>query len=158
MWFSDFTLRRPLLAVLLALAALALSCAGDALAQAATQSERLAIVSARQGGVAELDRESAEQLFLGRRTSLPGGRTVTLVDLPAGRIRDQFYLQLTRKNPSQIRAYWSRLVFTGRATPPREAANVDEARSIVLSTPGAIAYLPLDAAHDPDLVILLTLD
>ena len=79
----------------------------------------LAIVSARQGGISELDRESAEQLYLGRRATLPSGRAVTLVDLPAGPARDQFYLQLTRKNPSQIRAYWSRLVFTGRAQPQR---------------------------------------
>ena len=61
-------------------------------------------------------------------------------------------------HPSQIRAYWSRLVFTGRAQPPREAADADEVRRLLQSTPGAIAYLPLDAARDPELVILLELD
>lgn len=154
MLFSDHALRRHMLAALLALAALALSHTGGAQAQTQT----LAVVSAREGGMTELDRESAEQLYLGRRTTLPNGRAVTLVDLPAGPIRDRFYLQLTRKNPSQIRAYWSRLVFTGRAQPPREATDADEARRIVLSSPGAIAYLPLEAALDPSLVILLTLD
>jgi hypothetical protein len=154
MSFSEHALRRRLLAVLLALAMLALAHAGGAQAQAQT----LAVVSAREGGATELDRESVEQLYLGRLTTLPNGRAVTLVDLPAGPIRDRFYFQLTRKNPSQIRAYWSRLVFTGRAQPPREATDANEALRIVLSTPGAIAYLPLEAALDPSLVILLRLD
>lgn len=154
MSFSEHALRHRLLALLLALAMLALAHAGGAWGQ----SQTLAVVSAREGGATEIDRESAEQLYLGRLTTLPNGRTVTLVDLPAGPIRDRFYLQLTRKNPSQIRAYWSRLVFTGRAQPPREATDANEARRIVLSTPGAIAYLPFEAALDPSLVILLTLD
>ena len=158
MWSSELALRRQILAALLALATLALSCAGDARAQTSLLPEALAIVAAREGGLTELDRETAEQLYLARRTTLPNGRTVTLVDLPAGPARDQFYLRLTRKNPSQIRAYWSRLVFTGRAQPPREAADADEVRRLLQSTPGAIAYLPLDAARDPELVILLELD
>ena len=158
MWSSEPPRRRQVLTALLALAALTLSWPGDARAQTPLQPQALAIVSARQGDITELDRESAEQLYLGRRATLPSGRAVTLVDLPAGPARDQFYLQLTRKNPSQIRAYWSRLVFTGRAQPPREAADADEVRRILLSTPGAIAYLPLDAAQDPGMVILLTLD
>ncbi|MDX9885450.1 hypothetical protein [Thauera sp.] len=158
MSFSERTLRRQALAVLVALAALPLSYAGGVWAQTPLPSPTMAVVSARQSDLTELDRESAEQLYLGRGTTLPNGRTVTLVDLPAGPTRDQFYLQLTRKNPSQIRAYWSRLVFTGRAQPPREAADADDVRRILQSTPGAIAYLPLDAAQDPSLIILLTLD
>lgn len=158
MWFSKYALRCQMLLVLLALAAVALSRAGDARAQTLVPTQALAIVSAREGGITELDRASAEQIYLGRRSTLPNGRAVTLVDLPAGPARDQFYLQLTRKNPSQIRAYWSRLVFTGRAQPPREAADADDVRRILLSTPGTIGYLPLDAAQHPGLVILLTLD
>jgi ABC-type phosphate transport system substrate-binding protein len=158
MWSSEHALPRQILAALLALAALALAHAGDARAQAASPTQALAIVSARNGGITVLDRASAEQIYLGRRSTLPDGRAVTLVDLPAGPARDQFYLLLTRKNPSQIRAYWSRLVFTGRAQPPREAADADDVRRILQATPGAIAYLPLDAAQDPGLIILLTLD
>lgn len=150
MSFSERAFSHGLRAALLALVLLALSCAA--------QAQTMAIVSARQGGITELDRESAEQLYLGRRATLPNGRAVTLVDLPAGPVRDRFYLQLTRKNPSQIRAYWSRLVFTGRAQPPREAADEDDARRIVLSTPGAIGYLPIEAARNPELLILSTLD
>lgn len=100
------------------------------------------IVSARNGAVTSLSRDEAEQLFLGRRTTLTDGTPVTLIDLPVGPVRDQLYLRLTGKNPIQTRAYWSRQVFTGRAHPPREAENLEQARDWIATTPGAIGYLP----------------
>lgn len=114
------------------------------------------LVSARNGPVASLTRNEAEQLFLGRRTTLSDGTPVTLIDLPAGTIRDQLYLLLTGKNPIQTRAYWSRQVFTGRAQPPREAASAEQASDWIASTPGAIGYLPANHA-DSRLQTLLPL-
>lgn len=102
------------------------------------------IVSARAGTVAALSRDEAEQLFLGRRTTLSDGTPVTLIDLPAGPVRDRLYLRLTGKNPIQTRAYWSRQVFTGRAQPPREAESLEQARNWIATMPGAIGYLPAE--------------
>ena len=48
---------------------------------------------------------------------------------------------MTGKNPAQIQAYWSRLVFTGRALPPREARSMAEARQWLTDTPNLIGYL-----------------
>lgn len=121
----------------------------------AASANGVALVSARTGGIAALDRETAAQLYLGRRTTLPDGRSVRLIDLPAGPERNVFYQQLTGKNPSQIRAYWSRLVFTGRAHPPHEALDADDAVRRVLADPDALAYLPVEAAVHPELKILL---
>jgi len=114
------------------------------------------IVSARNGPIARLSRDEAEQLFLGRRTTLSDGTPVTLIDLPAGPVRDRLYLLLTGKNPIQTRAYWSRQVFTGRAQPPREAPSAEQAGNWIAATPGAIGYLPADHA-DSRLQALLPL-
>ena len=73
----------------------------------------LVIVASPRSGAIELSREQAEKLYLGRTTTLADGTPVKLVDLPSGTTRDEFYLKLTNKNPSQILAYRSRLVFTG---------------------------------------------
>ncbi|ANQ83764.1 hypothetical protein dqs_0689 [Azoarcus olearius] len=114
----------------------------------------LVLVAARSGPIPALSREEAEQLYLGRRTTLADGTPVSLVDLPAGAARDSFYQELTGKNPSQTRAYWSRLVFTGRALPPREAATVAEARDWIATRPGTIGYLPVGSPDDRLRVLL----
>lgn len=116
----------------------------------------MVVVAARNGPFTGLSREEAEQLYLGRRTTLADGTPVSLVDLPAGSARDNFYLELTGKNPSQTRAYWSRLVFTGRALPPREAATLTEARDWIATRPGTVGYLPAGST-DERLRILLKL-
>lgn len=89
----------------------------------------------------ELSYERAENLYLGRTSTLADGTPVKLIDLPNGNLRDDFYLKLTGKNPAQIRAYWSRLVFTGRALPPKEATSVTEARQWLIDTPNLIGYM-----------------
>lgn len=99
------------------------------------------VVTSMRSGPIELSREQAEKLYLGRSTTLGDGTPVNLVDLPNGSTRDEFYTKLTGKNPTQIQAYWSRIVFTGRASPPKEAGSVAEARQWLADTPNIIGYL-----------------
>ncbi len=101
----------------------------------------MVIVAGARSGITELSREHAEKLYLGRTTTLSDGTPVTLMDLPVGPTRDDFYLKLAGKNSTQIRAYWSRLVFTGRAMPPREADSIAEARQWLADIPNLIGYL-----------------
>jgi len=91
------------------------------LASGPNRAEILIVTSNRSGPI-ELTQEQAEKLYLGRSTTLSDGSSASLVDLPNGSVRDEFYLKLTGKNPAQIQAYWSRLVFTGRALPPGKPA------------------------------------
>ena len=126
---------------------------------------QIVIVTSADGRIGELSRQQAEQLYLGRTRSLPDGTPVALADQPAGRLRggggaaapgDRFYEQLTVKNPSQIRAYWSRMVFTGRALPPQQAENVRELGARLMTDPNLIGYLSA-ADADPRLKVLLKL-
>ena len=151
MWCSDPPHRRRRIGrVLILLVALSFGQAARA--------QGVVLVSARAGGIPELDRETAAQLYLGRRTSLPDGRSARLLDLPAGPERDLFYERLTATNPSQIRAYWSRMVFTGRAHPPHEANDQEDALRRVLTDPSALAYLPAASVVGQPLNVLLRLE
>ncbi|AWI81985.1 MAG: hypothetical protein CVU19_13245 [Betaproteobacteria bacterium HGW-Betaproteobacteria-13] len=122
----------------------------------AANAAEIHLVAARGGQIENLTIDEAEQLYLGRKTTLSNGTPVKLVDLPAGTARDRLYLLLTGKNPIQTRAYWSRQVFTGRALPPREAESQQQARDWLATTPDAIGYLPADVT-DSRLRILLRL-
>ena len=136
-------MRRVVLSLLLAVAAAPLQA-------------QVVVVTADAGPVKALSRSEAEQLYLGRRTTLENGLSVSLIDLPSGAVRNQFYQLLTGKNPGQIRAYWSRQVFTGRALPPREAASIEEARELLIAEPASIGYLP-ESGLDKRLRVLLRL-
>lgn len=118
----------------------------------------IVLVTAIDSTISELSRDEAEQLYMGRRATVSAHGALLLLDLPTGPIRDQFYYLLTGKNPSQIRAYWSRMVFTGRALPPTESADVSDAYRMLMENPNAIAYLPSTYAKDPGLRVLLRLE
>lgn len=117
---------------------------------------QMVVVGGPRTLIPDLSREQAEQLYLGRARALPDGMPVSLADLPAGPSRDLFYAQLTGKNPSQVRAHWSRMVFTGRALPPREVTDADQLRALLAEDPNLIGYLPA-ADADRRVKILLRL-
>jgi len=116
----------------------------------------IALVTGRQSNIQDLSREEAAQLYLGHRATLANGQAAVLIDLPPGPVRDAFYLSLTGKNPAQIRAYWSRQVFTGRALPPRQASGMEEILRWLAEGRASLAYLPMEAL-DPRVRVLLTL-
>lgn len=119
-------------------------------------SAEVLVVAGARSALPELTRDTIEQLYLGRVRNLDDGTPVLLADLPAGALRDGFYRQLTGKNPAQIRAHWSRMVFTGRALPPQEATDVEQLRQWLAANPQMIGYLaPADA--DPRVKVLLRL-
>lgn len=117
----------------------------------------LVLVVGRASPIVQLPREQAERLYLGRLVALPDGLVLRPVDLPAGPLRDQLYQRLTGKNPNQIRAYWSRLVFAGQAMPPREAASPAEVRALVAKFPDLVGYLP-NSEVDASVRVLLRVE
>lgn len=113
------------------------------LLSAAAQAEVAVIVNPGNG--ASLSAEDVQRLFLGKLKSFPGGSEATPVNQKEGQpAREQFNQAVLNKSESQLKAYWSQLVFTGKGTPPKELDNDDAIKALVASTPGAIGYI--DAA------------
>ena len=70
--------------------------------------------------------------------------------------REQFYAQVTGKTPALLKAHWSKMVFTGRGQPPREADDGASVRRMVADNPSMIGYIDrsaLDASVRPVLVL-----
>lgn len=128
-----------------------------ALASTAAHSQPVLLVSASDGMITDLSRAEAEQLYLGRLSALRDGTPARLLDLAPGPTRNDFYQRLIGKNPTQTRAYWSRIVFTGRARPPREVPGPDDLRNALDQDPNLIGYLPADQLS-PGLHVLLRLE
>lgn len=101
---------------------------------------------------------SAEQIaniFLGKANKLPSGTKVVPIDQEEGEgPRDTFYQSIVKKDASQLNAYWSRLIFTGKGQPPKAVLDDDEVLEFVGSNPDAIGYMNSDAVDDTVKVIM----
>jgi hypothetical protein len=113
------------------------------LAVMASQSQAdLVVVASAKSGIEKLGRQDVVYLFMGRLRQLPGGQPVVPLDLAADiPERMDFYRQLVNKEPAEIKAYWSRLVFAGGSRPPLVAESREELIRLIGSTPGAIGYI-----------------
>ena len=135
---------------ILAAAALALAASGNASA------ELVVIVSARSAAPT-LSSDQVAAIFLGQAGRLPDGAEVAALDQRIGsNERNLFYQQVTGKTPALLKAHWSKMVFTGRGQPPREAADGSAVRRMVADNPSLIGYIDrtaLDASVRPVLVL-----
>lgn len=86
--------------------------------------------------------EDIQRLFLGKTKNFPNGSDAAPFNLKEGNAaREAFNQAILSKNESQVKAYWSQLVFTGKGTPPKEAADEDEMKKWVAGNPNAIGYI-----------------
>lgn len=112
------------------------------LAGAAPALAGVVVVVGAKSPAARLDAEQVSQLFTGKAAVLPGAGQAMLVDQAEGTpVRDAFYAKVTGKTPQQVKALWSRLVFSGAAQQPRAAANGAEVKKLLADNPNAIGYI-----------------
>ena len=89
---------------------------------------------------ASMTKEEVAQYFLGKSSAL------TPVDQPeSAPVRAEFYKKVADKDLSQAKALWSKLVFTGKATMPKELAGSAEVKRAVAANPKAIGYIEKSA-------------
>lgn len=127
-----------------------------ALPQQASASDLVVIVSARSAAPM-LRADQVAAIFLGQSAQMPDGASVAAIDqLVGSTTRDEFYTRVAAKSPALLKAYWSKMLFTGRGQPPREADSSAAVRKLVADTPGMIGYIErsaLDASVRPVLVL-----
>jgi len=103
------------------------------------------IVSGRSP-VDALRPEQVAAIFLAQSPRFPNGAVARALDQQVGSPeRDQFYLRVAGKTPALLKAYWSKMVFTGRGQPPRELAGNAAVRRAVAEDPALIGYIEREA-------------
>jgi ABC-type phosphate transport system substrate-binding protein len=86
--------------------------------------------------------EQASMLFLGKIDELPNGTKMVPIDQDKdSSVRSEFHNKVTKKNQNQLNAYWSRKVFTGKGTPPKEVMDDEEVVDLVKNNPNLIGYI-----------------
>lgn len=130
--------RRPVLAALVAVIVV-LSCSGIAWAAAAVE---VVVVVSAVSPVTEISRHYLADIYLGRTSRFPDGEPVEPIDQePGSQVRTAFYANYLGRSPAQVKAHWSKLIFTGRGTPPPHAHTSRAVKELIAGNPRAIGYL-----------------
>lgn len=85
------------------------------------------------------------KIFLGKQSTFPGGDEAVPINLTGGNItREGFDATVLGKNGRQMKAYWSKLVFTGKGTPPKEVETEMQMLQLITNNPSMIGYIDSD--------------
>jgi ABC-type phosphate transport system substrate-binding protein len=131
-----------------AAALLALACTHAAAA------DLVVVVSARNPAT-PMRADQVAAIFLGQAGRFADGSEAVAIDQALGSpLRDEFYRRVAGKSPALLKAWWSKMVFTGRGQPPREAPDSAAVRRMVAENPSLIGYIDR-AALDPSVRAVL---
>lgn len=121
---------------------------------ASARADVVVIVSAKSH-ITRLTAEQTARIFLGKSSSFPDDGDAIPIDQAEGSaIRDEFYSKVTHKNPTQISAYWAKIIFTGDGRPPEKLDSNAAVRKAVANNPKAIGYIDKSAVNKSVRVIL----
>jgi ABC-type phosphate transport system substrate-binding protein len=98
---------------------------------------------------ANLTKEQVSDLFLGKI------KIYKPLDLPnSAPVKAEFYQKVSGHDLSQVKATWSRLLFTGQAQPPKELPDAAAVKKAVAADPKAVGYIAKSDVDDSVKVIL----
>jgi len=101
---------------------------------------------------AALTKDQVSDVFLGK------SQAFTPIDQPdSAPVRAEFYKKATGRDLAQVKATWSRLVFTGKAVAPKEVADAAAVKKAVAADPKAIGYIDKSAV-DGSVKVLLAVE
>jgi hypothetical protein len=101
-------------------------------------------------GASPLRKEQIANIYLGRSAELRP------LDLPEGNAtRDIFYKKATERDPSQVKAIWSRIIFSGKGKTPKEVPDAAAVKKAVAADPKLVGYIEKAAVDDSVKVVLM---
>jgi len=96
-----------------------------------------------------IDNKMLARIFLGKIKKFPSGAEVIPVNQASGSApTGEFNQKVLNKSASQLKSYWSKLVFTGKGSPPKEVADDAAVISLVSANPNTIGYIDASAVND----------
>ena len=142
--------------ILLAIVALALVviCAGLLTVGAGT--EEVDVVVSKANNVVPLSREEVRRIFVGEKSSWPGGKHITvLMFAPDQSERVVILREVFKMNESDYTKYFLQAAFTGRVqAAPRDLPSATQMKAHLAANPNAIGYLKKEDVDDSLKIVL----
>jgi len=101
----------------------------------------VAVIVNPKSSLSSVNQTEVVNLFLSKSKTIQGERLEPIDQSKGESTRAQFYEKVLSKDESQMRAYWSRLIFSGKGLPPVEIGNDKMMLDKVASDVNAIGYV-----------------
>lgn len=111
------------------------------ISQKSIASENIVVVVSKNSDIDMLDNQQVANIFLARTRMFPNGQKAVPIELKNSEIRNRFYNEISGKTASQLNAYWTTLVFTGKGKPPKSLSDAEKLLLQLQDQPGAISYV-----------------
>ncbi|MGB5965278.1 MAG: hypothetical protein WBF77_00965 [Sulfurimonadaceae bacterium] len=125
------------------------------LLMALLSAQELVVVVSKNFAVSSLDQATVKRLFLAKSNQIEG-KKIKLIELKNSKFQEPFYKEVTGKSLSQLHAYWTTLIFTGKGRPPKRVAKIEELREKMRSEENYLAYLPREQV-DKEMKVIYSL-
>jgi ABC-type phosphate transport system substrate-binding protein len=122
------------------------------MAVASAANSEVVVVVHPASAAASMTADQVADIYLGKSTAM---KPVDLAE--SSPVRGEFYQKVTQKDAAQVKAIWSRLIFTGKAIPPKEAASSADVKKLVAANPDSIGYIE-KSALDSSVKAVLTVN
>ena len=117
------------------------------LACVTAQGEPIVIVVSVSSTIKSLNKEQVANLFLGKSSTYPdGSAAVPIEQTEDTKAHEEFHKSITEKSASQLKSYWSKMIFSGKGTAPKEVSSNAELLKLISSNPAMIGYVDKTAA------------
>ncbi len=94
-----------------------------------------------------------KNFYLGRQKAFSNGETAVLLSLSEGDAsRSDFNTKVLGKTDAQLKAFWSKVLFTGKGTPPKDVSPSDMLH-LVATNPNMIGFVDASAVT-PDVKVI----
>ncbi|WJG08798.1 phosphate ABC transporter substrate-binding protein [Aliiglaciecola sp. LCG003] len=101
-----------------------------------------AVVVVHPDNNAALSVKDVQRIFLGKEKKFSDGKeTLPINQAESSAIRAEFDSELLGRSSTQVAAYWSKLVFTGKGIPPKEVNDDAAVLDIIMNNKNAIGYI-----------------
>jgi len=106
-------------------------------------SHELKIVVNPENPISIISKKELTQIYLRKKGFSNDGMALVPMDFRANKM--DFYEGVLNKPFPLIKRYWTRAIFSGKGTPPKEFRDLDRMLRSLKEMPGGLAYVPANS-------------
>ena len=114
----------------------------------------IAIIVNKASPLTAAQASDIQRVYLGKTQKINGTDVTPVNQTKNTGLSDNFNKVVLNKTSNQVKAYWSKLIFTGKGTPPQELNNDVEVINAVRGDVNTIGYIDASLVDDTVNVIL----